>query len=343
MNETEQHDEHDDYLWDRTGTPDPLVARLERTMGTLRYRGAAPATETRRLPSAWRRAAPLAAAALVALAALATWKLWPAPPPPPPGAATTGWEARALAGTVRIDDTAAGGQARLGLDQWLETSAEDQVVLDVADIGTVTVYPDSRLRLAESKAGVEHRLELARGRIEAFIAAPPRLFFVDTPAARAVDLGCAYELAVDETGRGELIVTLGMVSFERDRLISTVPAEGVCMVRPGVGPGTPFFGDATPAFRGALESFDFEGGGAAALATVLSDARTRDALSLWHLLGRAAGAEREAVYDRLALLSPPPPAVDRAAALRGDASALQAWWDDLERDWPFTGVPPSDR
>ena len=29
---------NDDYLWDRSGSPDPDVERLERTLGPLRYR-----------------------------------------------------------------------------------------------------------------------------------------------------------------------------------------------------------------------------------------------------------------------------------------------------------------
>jgi len=66
-----------------------------------------------------------------------------------------------------------------------------------------------------------------------------------------------------------------------------------------------------------------------ALASVLSSARVRDTLSLWHLLGRLEGTEREAVYDRLAALSPPPAGVTRAGALAGDKAMLELWWDTL--------------
>ena len=33
-----------DYLWDRTGWPDPEIVRLERVLGTLRYQPAASAS-----------------------------------------------------------------------------------------------------------------------------------------------------------------------------------------------------------------------------------------------------------------------------------------------------------
>jgi hypothetical protein len=52
----------------------------------------------------------------------------------------------------------------------------------------------------------DHRLALDHGAIEARIWAPPRLFFVETPSARAVDLGCVYTLEVDRAGAGRLSV-----------------------------------------------------------------------------------------------------------------------------------------
>ena len=76
----------------------------------------------------------------------------------------------------------------------------------------MNVEPNSRLRLAGVGA-TDHRLELARGTMNAFIWAPPRLFFVDTPSATAVDLGCAYTLTVDDLGNGELHVMTGYVAL----------------------------------------------------------------------------------------------------------------------------------
>jgi hypothetical protein len=62
---------------------------------------------------------------------------------------------------------------------------------------------------------------------------------------------------------------------------------------------------------------------------VLSLARPRDALSLWHLLSRLEGAERARVFDSLASLVPPPAGVTRAGVLRGDAAMRDLWWDEL--------------
>jgi hypothetical protein len=219
--------------------------------------------------------------------------------------------------------------ARLGVGQWLETDGVSKAKIDVADIGHVEVQPNTRIRLVET-GPYEHRLALARGAMEAQIMAPPRLFFVETPSAVAVDLGCAYTLEVDEAGRGLLRVTLGWVAFEREGRESVVPAGARCQTRPGVGPGTPAFEDAPLALRNALTWFDFEQGGAPALEAVLAAARQRDSLTLWHLLPRAAAAERGSVYDRLKALIPPPEPVTREGIMRLDPHLLSLWWEAIE-------------
>jgi hypothetical protein len=196
----------------------------------------------------------------------------------------------------------------------------------------VEVDPGTRIRLVETRS-TEHRLELARGRMHATIYAPPRLFFVDTPSAVAADLGCAYTLEVDDTGRSILHVTAGWVAFETKDRESMVPAGAACLTQPGVGPGTPFFEDASKLFLDSLARFDFAKGGREALDAVITEARPRDTLTLWHLLARVEGDERTRVYERLAALAPPPAGVTREGIMRLDASMLYEWKAQMETTW----------
>jgi ferric-dicitrate binding protein FerR (iron transport regulator) len=105
----------------------------------------------------------------------------------------------------------------------------------------------------------EHRLALARGEMHALVSAPPRLFFVDTPAATAVDLGCAYTLTVDESGGGQLHVTLGYVALEGPESEVVIPARAKCDMRPGRRIGTPYTEEASSALQAALRQLDFGG------------------------------------------------------------------------------------
>lgn len=321
-------DEDQGYLWDRSGPTDPLVQHLEEVLGTLRYRGGPPAADasapvTRRLLMRYR-VLRFAAAAAVVLATAGMWLLL---------RGDGGWELAEVVGSVTVDSDPIGATGRLGPGQWLETAKDARVRVTVADIGSVIVHPESHLRLITTRAGTEHRLELARGKIEAMIAAPPRLFFVNTPSAIAVDLGCIYTLEVAEDGRGLLEVTFGIVSFERKERESIVPANAACRMGPLVGPGTPYFADAPEPLKRSLDAYDFQGGRDEALDAVLDQARTRDALTLWHLLSRATADQIGRVFDRLAALAPPPTSVTRQGILGGDRTMLDAWWDDLGLGW----------
>lgn len=235
------------------------------------------------------------------------------------------WAVANLAGAPRIDATAFQGEARFRVGQWLETDAASRAKIAVGSVGEVTVDPNSRLRLAAT-AATDHRLELTRGSVRAFISAPPRIFFVDTPSATAVDLGCAYTLAVDDNGDGELRVTLGYVALEHGERQAFIPAGAVCLTRRGAGPGTPFVNDAGVELQAALKRFDFEPGAASTvLPWILAQVRSEDAVTLWHLLARTEGPAREAVYAALVRYHLPPAGVTKEGILAGNAGMRREW------------------
>jgi hypothetical protein len=316
-----------DYLWDGSGPPDPEVERLEAALRPLRRLPGPPSlpepAAAGRRPARldWRT---LAAAASVA-AALASAPLGRSLPA---GSWAFTWTEGDAA---RAGD--AGGTPRLRVGEWLETGGR-HARLAVGRIGQVRLEPGTRVGLVDA-GRLAHRLSLARGTLHAAIWAPPGQFLVDTPSAVAVDFGCAYTLEVAPDGSGTLHVEAGWVGFERGGIRSLVPAGAWCPTWPGHGPGTPRFSTAAGRFAAALDTLD--AGDASgmpesrrdALDRVLSLARPRDALSLWHLLSRLEGAERARVFDSLAALVPPPADVTRAGILRGDAAMRDLWWDEL--------------
>ena len=224
-----------------------------------------------------------------------------------------------------------GSHGKIAVGDWLQTGSSSGATLTVGDIGTVKVEPNTRVRLLAARPG-EQRLRLARGEISASVSAPPRLFFVDTPASTAVDLGCAYTMKADEDGNGLLRVTLGWVSLEWAGRESLVPAGASCRTRPKIGPGTPYFDDAPQSIQDGLERFDFEHD-AAALDEILNAARVRDTLTLWHLLSRVALADRQRVYNRIIELVPLPKSVPPDKALLLDPETLKLWREELAWKW----------
>ena len=362
---------NEDYLWDRSGPEDPEIARLERSLGLLRApepppplrlpaTSEAPAIgddRERALPSLGRYVLPFAVAATVMLAVATLW-LSVNPYGPRPS-----WQISRLDGMPRVAShamTTPTGQLPVG--EWVETDGQARARIRVAHIGHVDVEPDSQVGLMSTRPG-NYRLRLERGALQALILAPPGQFHVETPAAVATDLGCAYRLSVDDRGDSELRVTSGWVSLDRpaDQVAASSSSRAVktpssfvrsgaqCLAKAGTGPrtgpGTPFMEDVSDGFKAALRLIDFgdeQGSPApadargAAFERVLTEARPADAITLWHLLARldardSAGASerayRERLFDRLAAFAPPPKDVTRQGVQAGEVGVLDRWWN----------------
>jgi hypothetical protein len=334
----------DGYLWDGSGEPDAEILRLERALGKFRHSGrvsempedfvaAYEARGPRQPLRLWFQFAALAASILMMLVVWAGLRLVSEP-----AANGAGWGVQQVAGAPRVGAKTirgAGEKSALRIGQTLETDGESRASITVTEVGQVDIDPQTRLRLTESRSS-RTRMELERGTIHAMIWAPPGEFLVDTPSALAVDLGCAYTLQVDDSGAGILRTRMGWVGFRLNGRDAFIPAGAVGETRPGIGPGTPYFEDASAEFREALREFDFarlsDSERSAKLATVLAQARKADALTLWHLLSRAWVADRGKVFDALNASVPAPSAVTREGIDRGDQGMLDAWWNELGFD-----------
>ncbi len=276
-----------------------------------------------RRPSLWLRGAMVAAAAALVVVGAREWRM---------RTHSTGWEVTRIAGAPVIESRGVQENATLRQGEWLRTDENSSARVDVANIGRVTVGPESAVRLKGS-SDKEHRIELARGEMEAFIWAPPRLFFVDTPSGVAEDLGCRYNLAVDEDGNGALDVTLGFVSFERDGREVIVPAGARCELRAGKGPGTPHESGASRELQEALDRVDVEGATPENVTAVLHASSSTDGVTLWHLIPRVDENLRGEVVDALAARVPLPKETSRDGVIALDTRMLERWWDAMYPSW----------
>jgi hypothetical protein len=306
-----------EYLWDRSGVPDPEIERLEKTLAPLRL-------ELERSPEVRRFGVPWGAIAACLVLGALCWQLLP------------------HSGGERTDWVVAGSGRRVYSGDRLRAESGSRLALQSDDFGRIELQPGSEIRVMESAPG-RQRMKLQRGQLHALIWAPPRQFVVDTPSVRAIDLGCQYDLSVDERGDGFLRVETGWVAFQTGQRESFIPAGAACRTTLARGPGIPFFEDAPSNLRSALAEYE-QSGSAAALTTVLAAARREDGLTLWHLLGRVNARQADAVFDRFAQLVPLPADVSRDKVLARDPAAIDlcwnaleladaSWWREWKRDW----------
>ena len=99
-----------------------------------------------------------------------------------------------------------------------------------------------------------HRLALASGTIHAKTTSQPGVFVIDTPKARAIDLGCEYTLTIAPNGGGELHVIARMGRpHARLRTVARA-ARRVGDDRERRPLTVPVFDDASRAFHAAFAS-----------------------------------------------------------------------------------------
>jgi hypothetical protein len=265
--------EGSDYLFDRSGAPDPEVQALERLLAPLAHDGRPlpqlPPLPSRR-PTPSRRRLPLLLAAAAAL--FVAFGLWI-------GSGPAAVELAPGAGEQRV--VAAGARE-----------------LHFGDLATVVLQPGSELTFRRWNEK-ELLLSLQRGGLEARVAPPPKVvagfFQIDTPVGRCVDQGCEYVLTLGKDGAAHVRVTKGAVEFVFPSRKVFVPAGATTDVVAGLGPSTPLFRDCSAELRKAVRAFDaaaqtkdpvparYEALKSIATATKQRPER-RDALPLWHLL-----------------------------------------------------------
>jgi predicted anti-sigma-YlaC factor YlaD len=240
------------------------------------------------------------------------------------------WEVDGLSGSPLVATKHIGQAGSVTAGEWVETDAQSRARIKIGTIGSVVLEPNTRAQMVTARSN-ENRIALSHGEIHAVISAPPKLFFVDTASGTAVDLGCEYSLSSSEDGLGLLQVTRGWVSFQNKGRESLVPAGASCRTRPHA-PGTPYFDDASDNLKQALDRFD-ETARVEDLDAILSAARVRDTLTLWHLLSRVDAADRGRVFDRIVSLTPLPAGISREKVLHLDPEMLKHWKDELAWTW----------
>lgn len=287
----------DDYLYDRSGRPDPDVERLEKLLAPLAHD--APLDELR---VQRKRRTPwiVLGTALAAAAALVIYLVVPRD-----GAACAGGVGFAFAG-VGGEVSCGGAQVARGVlpvGGELDTG-NSEAALTIADIGSAKLGKQTRVRLDRTDPQ-RHQLALERGHMHAKVVAPPRLFAVTTKHTEVVDLGCEYTIDIDDAGAGSICVQSGLVELATKSGATVITPEGTCAaILTGQRPGLPHARDSRAELVAAVQAYDR--GDAAAFDQLLAIAQDRDAITLIALA--AIDARKAAVLERLMELSPPPDA-----------------------------------
>jgi len=300
--------------WDDAG--DREVQRFEALLSV--YRCNVPAPDFARVvPLRSRRRwklAVAAAAAIVAIVVASSVFFRPRP---------NEWRATAVSGSASLPRRA------LRAGDVIHTDSTSRVHLESRAVGVIDLDGATTVRLIESRNG-RQRIALDVGMIHAKTTSPPGVFVVDTPRARAIDLGCEYVLSIARGGGGELRVTSGWVDLTHGYEQSLVPQGASAAIESDGSLTVPVFDDAVPAFHAAIRNHD--------MPTIVALARTRDALTLLNLFRDSTPDERGLLYDRLNQLVPAPPSITRESVRYWMPSSTELWWTPVIRASGLQGI-----
>ncbi len=321
---------HEQYLWDRTGTPDPTTAQLEHALRPLRFSGTLhpPAEPARR----WLR--PLALAAAVALISLGAWmSLRHQSPRTAPPATTPTWTVASSVGKVHLSDPVAVKAA--ATERTLATDDASRAVLTCGEHSTVSVESNSRVTIIDGDPRWPWAA-LANGSVFTQVSATDHPVLLGVLGGSiAVRPGSAASITVDdESGSAQTTCKTGEVhiAWRGDRQTRLV-GPATCSISRDAGPALPLPASLTPAATKAVDelahllAYSTKSPKQAddTLRTFLAGATREQAPLLWNLLWRVEGDQRRAVRDRLAFFIKQPK-MHPDAVLKLDPAAMDAWW-----------------
>jgi len=111
------------------------------------------------------------------------------------------WSVATLSGAPTVGTRPLGARGALRVGDELVTDGTSRARVGVGTIGEVDVEPNTRLRLLATQAN-DQRLALDRGTISAQVDAPPRIFFVETPAGVADPVNGIRQIIAGTGGEG---------------------------------------------------------------------------------------------------------------------------------------------
>ena len=100
----------------------------------------------------------------------------------------------------------------------------------------------------------------------------------------------------------------------------------MCKISKTFSVGTPYFNDAITEFKEALNNFDQNNDKRSALSILLKKSRKKDALTLWHILTKVNGIEKEETYKRITELVNIPSDVTMQGIMNDNKEMIAALW-----------------
>lgn len=219
-------------------------------------------------------------------------------------------------------------------DRWdqgetLVTDVTSQASIQIPKVGTMVIGPNSLLVLDRAKDGA-NLVTMKNGKVSVINKDEMPEFTLQVNDFEIVDRGGKFELEYLSALGAKLHVNSAFTEIIYDDNSYMIDENHTCILRKGFRPGTPVHNNSSDSMRAAIESFDFDNGGEAAIEKIISLAKERDMLTLLSLIPVVPQLQRQVLFQEISNRFPPPESVTRAGIIRLEKDMLYRWWEEIE-------------
>jgi len=239
--------------------------------------------------------------------------------------AKSGWEIMQFSGNPMINDTIMKESDLFPPLATITTDENSSVTLSVPDIGRVTIENSSTVERMESGSSID----VKNGTIKKYEGNANEFLVVQTPFAQVKELfkGSAFKLQVLNDGTSKISVESGWLTMDVNDFQSYIPKNYSCVISKGRYV-IPFSSSTNSDFEKLMVGFT--GVNDPSIGAILSLAKKKDAISLWHLLQLVSSEDRFVVFDRLNELVPTPTGVTKQGIQALNKDMLTQWRQEIE-------------
>lgn len=191
---------------------------------------------------------------------------------------------------------------KVNVGDWIQTDSVSSVVLKIANVGDISIEPNTKVRFIQSDGNIS-KMEVLYGTVNTSTSQPDK-FVLQSSNLKVQDKGGSYSFKVDDKGNGVIYVNSGIANVESGNKSAVVTDGTFIMYKPEFGVGTPFRKDSKPEFQDALFQYDFNNGGAPSIYYAMANAGPEDYSSLLNLIPRVDDRTKYLVLNKLNKLSP---------------------------------------
>jgi hypothetical protein len=236
------------------------------------------------------------------------------------------WEVKKL----RIDNTSYSETfANLNENEIVETNSITRLEIQIPDLGSVFVDPDSKIE----RMGVS-KIRLLRGSILAMKDGAKDFLSIEVPGAEIKDyfLGGQLKLSLTDPKVSILEVIDGWTSIKKDNLETLVLSKHFCKIIADSGVGLPYHSASSKEFVEAVNDYGFKNPGSEeTLISVLTRAEVSNSVTLWNLMKRVTRKQRDmVVYTIIGLLGDQPQGITDDGLKTLDSQMLQKLIEEIE-------------